>query len=595
MNEYLLFPFLILDTRSSNQIRVRLSEEAVPPVYAREDLLAARFRVAKVLPFQQSAPFISNVSLAIFSGLLLIFAFPDWNLWSLGWVGTAPLVMAVVRERTFWRSMLLGSITGTIFYAGSSSWVTYSMHNYGHIHLWLCYVILVIFSATLGIFTGLFAATLALAIKRFGGWWILSAPMIWAASEWLRLQVTGMGWNPLGYSQAFQPAVIQVARFGGVYLVGAIMVTASTALVFALVYLERRRGIVVLTAGGLIAIVTVLYGESLRPTIDDSGSVSVAVIQPNIPVDGEWDDPNFANKMFMRHVSLSEEAIQANTKDASSSGEMSPSPKKTTSIDLVVWPESGMNFEYDRDPTLRERLSEFTRSNGIYLLMNTWGFSGPVGQSEPQYNSAVLISPSGEKIFEYDKNALVPFGEYIPARGWIPFMSEVKALVGDISPGTGVPLGEAAGAKIGTLICFETTRPDLARRMRIEGATALVQLSNEAWFGPTSAPRQMLTTAIFRAVENNLEVIRSANSGFSARIDRYGLVNGETPMFETATRLWKIKAENEAQGDNSTFYTRHGDVFAVCCAALGLLLLLAAAFGGVWRRSPSKLSDSLKF
>jgi len=130
------------------------------------------------------------VSLAIFSGLLLIFAFPDWNLWSLGWVGTAPLIMAIVRERKFWRSLLLGTVTGTIFYAGSSYWVTYSMHNYGGLSLWLCYLILIVFSATLGVFTGLFGAVLGVAIKRVGGWSILAAPAVWASSEWVRLQAT---------------------------------------------------------------------------------------------------------------------------------------------------------------------------------------------------------------------------------------------------------------------------------------------------------------------------------------------------------------------------------------------------------------------
>ncbi|MEK6322845.1 MAG: apolipoprotein N-acyltransferase [Acidobacteriota bacterium] len=566
----------ILDPQSSTLARVRHSEEAVPPVYAREDLLAARFRVAKVLPYQQASPFISNLSLAIFSGLLLIFAFPDWNLWSLGWVGAAPLIMAVVRERKFWRSLLLGSVTGTIFYTGSSHWVTYSMHHYGEIPLWLCYIILVIFSATLGVFTGLFAGTLGLTIKRFGGWAILAAPVIWPASEWLRLQATDMGWNPLGYSQAFQPPVIQVARLGGVYLVSAILVAASTALVYALVFLERRRGIVVLTAAGVIAIASVLYGESLRPAIDESGSVSVVVVQPNIPVDGAWDDPKFMTQMLLRHISLSEQAVQANTKDAASNGAPSSLAEKTTSIDLIIWPESAMNFEYDRDSELRRRLAEFTARNRVYLLMNTWGFSGNPGTNEPQYNSAVLISPSGEKIAQYDKNALVPFGEYIPARSWIPFMRHVKALVGDITPGNSVTLSEAAGAKLGTLICFETTRPDLARRMRSDGVSALVQLSNEAWFGPTSAPKQMLTTAIFRAVENNVDLIRATNSGVSARVDRYGNVRGETPMFETATRTWKIKTADEARSEGSTLYTRHGDVFAVACVVLSSLLFLAA-------------------
>ena len=557
----------ILDPRSSITRRVRHSQGAVPPVYAREDLLARRFRVTKVIPYQRSAPFISNLSLAVFSGLLLVFAFPDWNLWSLGWVGTAPLIMAVVREQRFWRSLLLGTVTGTIFYAGSSYWVTYSMHNYGEVPLWLCYIILVIFAATLGVFTGLFAGTLALAIKRFDGWLILTAPVLWASSEWLRLKATGMGWNPLGYSQAFQPAVIQVARWGGVYLVSAILVAASTALVFGVVYLQNKRGIVVLTAVGVVAIAAVLYGESLRPSADESGSVSVAVIQPNIPIDGAWDDPKFLREMFGRYLSLSEQAIQANAKDTTFTSE------KRSAVDLVIWPESAMNFEYDRDPDLRRKLSEFTQRNRVNLLMNSWGFAENSTATEPQYNSAVLISHTGQKVFEYDKNALVPFGEYVPARGWIPFMNRIKALAGDVTAGNRVTLAEAAGAKIGTLICFETTRPELARTMRRDGASALAQISNEAWFGPTSAPRQMLTTAIFRAVESNVDLIRATNSGGSARIDRYGIVHDETPMFETATRTWKIKTQDESRADTMTFYTRHGDLFAVACVVMSVLVL----------------------
>jgi apolipoprotein N-acyltransferase len=569
--------------RSSFIIR-RFREEAVPPVYAREDLLARRFRVAKVVPYQQSAPFISNLSLAILAGLLLVFAFPDWNLWSLGWVGTAPLIMAVVRERSFWRSFVLGTVTGTVFFAGSSHWVTYSMHNYGEVPLWLCYIILVIFAATLGVFTGLFAATLALAIKRFDGWLILSAPVLWAASEWLRLQATGMGWNPLGYSQAFQPAVIQVARWGGVYLVSAILVAASTALVFGVVYLQNKRGIAVLTAVGVIAITAVLYGESLRPSVDEEGTVSVAVIQPNIPINGAWDDPKFTREMFDRHVLLSEQAIQAASKETTTTTD------KGGKIDLLVWPESAMNFEYDRDAPLRRALAEFTQRNGVNLLMNSWGFAEKSGPNEPQYNSAVMISRSGDKVFEYDKNALVPFGEYVPARGWIPFMSRIKALAGDVTAGNRVTLAGVGGAKIGTLICFETTRPDLARRMRRDGATALVQISNEAWFGPTSAPRQMLTTAIFRAVENNIELIRATNSGGSARIDRYGIVRDETPVFATATRMWKIETEDESRRDVMTFYSRHGDVFAVVCAVLSSILFLAG-FIREWQARKAKPSE----
>ena len=185
------------------------------------------------------------------------------------------------------------------------------MHNYGGVPLLQSYAILIVFAATLGVFTGLFAGALGLTIRRFGGWAILCAPVIWAASEWLRIQATGMGWNPLGYSQAFQPAVIQIARLGGVYLVSAIMVAASTSLVYALVFLERRRGIVVLTTGGVVAIVAVLYGESLRPVADESGTVSIAAIQPNIPVDGPWDDPALPILRAPQLVSLCGRLLQS--------------------------------------------------------------------------------------------------------------------------------------------------------------------------------------------------------------------------------------------------------------------------------------------
>src|SRR5215469_2976744 len=138
--------------------------ETVPPALRREELLASRLHVAKVLPYQRaSAPFLSNLSLALSSGLLLVFAFPDWNLWSLAWVGVAPLIMAVVREQRFWRSLLLGTLTGTVFFVGTSHWVTYSMHNYGGIALWLCFVVIVLLAGVLALFTGLFAGVISWA------------------------------------------------------------------------------------------------------------------------------------------------------------------------------------------------------------------------------------------------------------------------------------------------------------------------------------------------------------------------------------------------------------------------------------------------
>jgi apolipoprotein N-acyltransferase len=568
-------------------IGTRHPEEAL----SREDIIASRLRVAKVLPYQRSAPFISNLSLAIFSGLLLVFAFPDWNLWSLGWVGTAPLIMAVVRERRFWRSLLLGYVTGTIFYVGSCHWVTHSFHNYGRLPMWLSYLFLTILASALGIFTGLFAAALAQSIKRFGGWAILAAPVLWAASEWARLKVTGMGWNALGYSQAFQPSVIAISRIGGVYIVSALLVAGGTALVFALIYLERRRGLVVLTSAGGLAILTLLYGQSIKPAEPHKGSVSVAVVQPNVPIDGPWSDPDFGEQLLDRHITLSEQIIKeaqgTQTESATASNITMNSSRKKPGVDLVIWPESPMNFDYDSVPSLRRRLAQFTVRNNVYLLINSWGYpqADKANAGEVIHNSAMVIAPSGERVFQYDKIALVPFGEYVPGKDWVPFMGRVTALVGDITPGTSFALGDIAGAKVGTTICFETTDPEIARRFRREGATGLVQMSNELWFGPYAAARQMLAHAVFRAVENDTELIRATNSGLSASITSYGVVDDETPMFDKATRRWNIDTAEEAAGAHSkTFYTRYGDVFAVTCVSLGLLLAIASFLPERWGR-----------
>jgi apolipoprotein N-acyltransferase len=559
----------------SSGVRVNHPEQALPPAFAREDLLAARFNVTKVLPYQRSIPpFIRNLSLAIFSGLLLTFAFPEWNLWSLGWVGAAPLIMAVARERRFLRALLLGTVTGTVFYAGSSYWVTYSMHRYGGVPLWLSYLILVILAAALGVFTGVFAAGLSLVVKRFGGWSMLIAPAIWVASEWARIEVTGVGWNALGYSQAFMPSVIQIARWGGVYAVSGILAMASTTLVFALVYLEQRRGLIVLTVAGAIAVACVLYGQVRLRSPGDKSSVPVVVVQPNIPVDGSWFDPTFIDQMTDRHVLLSEQAIQKAAEvsqrvTAEDSNAVSPPP-----VDLVIWPESPMNFEYDRDERLRQKLRSFTTRNRVYLLLNSWGFPADTNDHERVYNSAIVIGPSGDKISEYDKIALVPFGEYVPARGWIPFMDRIPALVGDITPGARIAVSEAGEARMGTLICFEATRPELGRRMRREGASTFVQLSNELWFGPTSAPKQMLAHAIFRAVENDVDMVRATNSGMSAKIDSRGQAGEPTPIFEVTSRIWRVRSAGEASRE-LTFYTRHGDVFAAICALISLLAILS--------------------
>jgi apolipoprotein N-acyltransferase len=400
-----------------------------------------------------------------------------------------------------------------------------------------------------------------------------------------------MGWNSLGYSQAFDPLLIQTARFGGVYLTSSLLVAVSAALVFAMVYIEKPRGLIVFTFAGVLAAATLLYGRHIRSEADPPGTVSVGVVQPNFPIAGDWENPQFVNQMLELQLKLSAELIDSNsdTRDDphasaapdSSGAVTSPDEaggnarqvdgqpeKRDRAIDLIVWPESPIPLEYDRDPVFQQKLSMFARRKDVYVLLNTWESPDDAGLR----NSAIAVSPAGDKICEYDKIALLPYGEFVPGKGWLPFMDRVSAVVGDVTPGKAPTLCGIAGASIGTIICFEATRPELSRQIRLMGASTIVQLSDEAWFGRSSAAKQMLAHAVFRAVENNVDLIRSTNSGMSARISRLGTIQGTTPLFETAARRWLIKSTDDAHQDSITFYTKHGDVFAVGCAVASVLI-----------------------
>lgn len=381
-------------------------------------------------------------------------------------------------------------------------------------------------------------------------------------------------------------------------MVSALLVAVNAALVFATIYLERRRGFVVLTVIGVIATAAVLYGISLRQEDEDAETLSVVVIQPNVPVAGEWDDSQFVQKLLDMHIRQSEDAIHQAVKESSSEKTSAgsshnlaaPDRSATTGnrvVDLVVWPESSMNFDYERDADLRRQLADFTRRNNVYLLFNGWGFSN--GGDRKIYNSAMLIAPSGERVSRYDKIALMPFGEYVPAREWVPFMDRIPALVGDITPGNDIVLMDVSGTRLGTPICFDAAVPSLISRMRREGASSFIQLSNEAWFGPSAVARQVLAQAVFRAVENNTEVIRATNTGASARIDRYGTIYDETKQFEPETRLWKINKSGTS--DEMTFYTRRGDLFVITCAIASALITIAAIVYGMILKKREKLEE----
>jgi apolipoprotein N-acyltransferase len=494
--------------------------------------------------------------LALLSGVLLVLAFPGFNLWPLAWVGLIPLLFALIRyQLSLKQALCCGEATGVVFFYGSCYWITYSIIHYGGIPPVLAYLLAIIPALALGAFFALFAAGVQVTIRRVGAMGLFYAPFLWVVTEWLRLKVTGIGWNALGYSQAFHPRLIQIAEYVGVYGVSFLLVLLCSMLTAVALFLERKNAThqwldlrSLVTGLGLVVLV---IGISVwmferhveRPTSDNENSrLRILAVQPDIPIEVMVDPVAQANS-FHQLIQQTERTLAANP-----------------GMDLVIWPESPLNISFHYSPEAGPSLVGLVQQHHVYLLLNVLG----VGTLDEVHNSVSVLSPEGRQIGEYHKIRLLPFGEYVPLRGIIPFIDRIPALAGDFAPGTQYTVIDIGKARLGSLICFEAMFPDIARRLVIQGATVLVNVSNYGWFGPTPAAEQHLAHAIFRAVETRRHLLCVTNSGISAHITPAGALIGQTNLFERATRRWVMKS---LQGrETFTFYVRYGDLFVLVCA-----------------------------
>ncbi len=503
----------------------------------------------------------SDWILVLSSSVLLILAFPDFELWPLAAVALIPLLIVVAQRPKPLRSFFLGWLMGTVFFYGSCYWLTHSMIHYGGVPTALAYLLLVPVPVVVGLFPGIFALVLARAIRRWGTAALLAAAVIWPATEWARLGITGQLWNALGYSLAYKPSLIQSASWGGVYAVSFLLVVINAALAFAL--LRRTFKGAIITVGILCAVVVVIAASlpwQIGYVVDPNTPVVVA-LQPNVPMELVKSTAEM-QALMDRHVSMTEEALNS-----------IPQSSKTR---LVIWPESPMNFDYGTDTQLRGLLLNFATKHNTSILFN----SQEPAPNDGIYNSALFVNQQGRLIAQYDKIRLMPFGEYVPVPRWLPGANLITAIVGDFTPGTRFTLMPVGETRVGVFICIESAYPFITRGLTREGADVLINISNDGYLGPTAVRRQHLANAVFRAVENDRNVIRVTNSGITAYITSQGEVRDATDSFSSAVRIWTIGHRSNTQ----TFYSRHGDVFAGICGALSLTLFVST-FG--WRTKHS--------
>ncbi|MBT1073039.1 apolipoprotein N-acyltransferase [Pelotalea chapellei] len=504
---------------------------------------------------QTAALFDRPGQLAIFSGLLIALSFPSSGFSFLAWIALIPLLIALENSsrRTAFR---IGFTCGISAYVLILYWINVVITRYGHLPWAVSIPLYLLLAAWLALFFGL-AALIARAGEQVGIKTAFSLPVAWVACDLIRsFLFSGFPWAMLGHSQYRILPLIQIADISGVFGITLLIVLANVVLYRVLRALcgggiqYPVKSVLVLL---LLLVATLVYGFNRlnQPEATDAKPVKVALIQGNIAQDVKWS-PGFQEKTIDIYEQL--------TRTACKEG-----------VDLVIWPESALPFFFQDELHQAERIKRLARELSVTLLVGSPAHELRNGR-RTFLNSAFVISPTGETIGRSDKIHLVPFGEFVPLGRLFPFISKMVVGIGDFSPGErAIPL-QAGQTQLGTLICFEGIFPDLAREYVNAGARILVNITNDAWFGKTSAPYQHLSIGVFRAVETRTPLLRAANTGVTAIIDHNGHIRTMTPLFEEAFRTGEIRP-----GTGDSLYLKIGDTMAWLC-----VLLSAGIAGLTW-------------
>ena len=419
-----------------------------------------------------------------------------------------PLLWELQRSPRVWP----GYATGFLFWFGVCYWIQFTLANHGGTGVALSWMLFVLFCLAKAIQMALFAFLAGKFLKS--PWAVPSVAALWTLLEWTH-QYTGFAWLLLGNATIDWPILPRLAPWTGVYGISFFLALSAAAIV-------KRQW----------AWFALLLIPLALPTLPRaaSGQAVALVVQPNVPEEEQWTPAAVAqNDRRLRELSR---------------------PKQP--VDFVAWPEVPAPI-YDTDAGLPD----------IARAAQTRFLAGVVSRAPDgaPLNSAVLFSQEGALVSKYDKNNLVPFGEFVP---W-PFDAvtrKVSSEAGDFRPGTKVVVADRAG----TFICYESVFPNYIRKFARGGAQVLFNISNDGWFGKSAARFQHFEIVRMRAVENRRWIVRVTNDGISAAIDPAGRVTAQAPLYRESAQPMAFNYEAA-----TTFYTRHGDWFLLVCGLLSAL------------------------
>ena len=564
-------------------------------------------------PFWKSGAWKLWAAAALSAGLLelpfpLAGPMPPWR--SLfAWFGLVPLLWAVLSpacadgRRPLRRAFLLAYLCGFLWYAGNCYWVRDTMSRYGDMPPLAPTLLLIGYSLVLGLYFGFFGLGVALVRRASGSarLALAAAPILWAGLELAAARITSVPWDQLGYSQVDNGFVNQLAPWTGVYGISFVLVAANSLYAYGILTRSQRIltpprpidpkqpgwrlkalfGREVWVASSQALIFFLVFGGPMWSPPRPAPTATAVLVQPNLDVsaDNRWPGQEWDQHMaeFTRLAGEQCKTYIAGIPQTGASNGEIVCPPYPTHPDLVAWPESPAPFE-EQDPRFQRALAAIARQTQAPLVVGNIGsdFSADNGGWH-FYNSALVVGADGARVGRYDKIHLVPFGEYIPFQNLLVFAHKLTGRVSSFTRGTDRKVFILAGSngerhRYGVFICYEAVFADEVRQFARLGAEVLVNISDDGWYGDTSAAWQHLNMARMRAIENRRWILRDTNTGVTAAIDPYGRVRQSIPRHA-------VDALPAGYGfrDDITFYTAHGDVFGWLCAILGLGIVAWAA------------------
>lgn len=504
-----------------------------------------------------SAVFDRSGLLAMISGALIALSFPTAGLSFLAWIALIPLLISL-EGASLRRAFRLGFTCGLTAYAIILYWINIVVTHYGHLPWAVSIPLYLSLVAWLALFYGL--ATL---IARYGKQGrikqVFTLPVAWVALDFLRsFLLTGFPWAMLGHSQYRILPLIQIADLCGVYGITLLIVLTNVVLYRVLRAVSGANVPYPAKSALLLLILfsaTLYYGfyRLNAGEVATGPALRVALIQGNIDQDVKWS-PAFQGQTMDIYERLTREAAKGG-------------------VDLVVWPESAVPFFFQDEFQQAERIRTLAREINASIL-----FGSPAHElrdgTRTFLNSAFVVAPNGATVARGDKQHLVPFGEYVPLKRLLPFVSKLVVGIGDFSPGEHTAPLDVGKTRAGLLVCYEGIFPELARGYVNNGARILVNITNDAWYGRSSAPYQHFSIAVLRAVETRTPLIRAANTGITAIIDQNGHIRSMSNLFEEDFRTGEVRP-----GTGDSLYVKIGDSPAWLCAILTLGVVLVARFG----------------